>query len=67
MTEVQAGAQAQRTDQVLDLACVEAFVQVGMWKPSAASRSAIGAFPRPSPKRSREASLAAPSSVTAPG
>jgi hypothetical protein len=46
---VQAGTQAQSADQVLDLADVEALVQVGRAEALDASRSAIAAFPRPSP------------------
>jgi hypothetical protein len=44
---VQARAQAQPADQVLDLAGMAALVQWGVRKPSAASRPAITALSRP--------------------
>src|SRR6266571_5197751 len=46
---VQAWAQAQPPDQVLDCAGMEAVVQAGVRKPSAASWPAIAALSRPCP------------------
>ena len=56
---VEAGAQAQAADQVLDLACVEAFVLVG--RAEALGCEPVGdlGVPRPSPANARIRSVSA--------